>query len=268
MNIQEYSVALMTCFERNKTTAAIARVLDSSQSSASRFLKSISINAEDFKPYIYNMFGNKRLILVIDDSTLIRRYSQETDGTSIMIDQSTKSFTMGIKIVSAGLTDGKFFLPIDLEQWVAEFILKNDYLSKVELAKKIILRVLELGLEINYYALDGLYFAEDLIEFFQENNLDFVIKAKTTTTVVHKNKKMQVQDCPDLHLNSNQNQKKIKAKWRGRKLYFVAVRRTGKHGEKIIYLVSNFKAKSKVYARIYDARWCIESVPQNKEKCD
>lgn len=175
-----------------------------------------------------------------------------------MIDQSTKGFTNGIKIVGAGLTDGKFFIPIDLEQWVAKFIAGDGYLKKTELAQKMILRVLELGLKIRYFVLDGLYFSEDFIKFLNDHNLKFIIKAKTTTCVLYKGQKMQLRNCPDLRLNANQNQKKIKASWGGQDWYFIALRRTGKHGEKIIYLIANFETKSKNYIKAYDSRWCIE----------
>lgn len=258
MNIQKYSVALFTSFERNKTTSAVSRESGESQSNTSRFLKNISLNASNFVSQVKNLFKNKPINLAIDDFVISRRYSKETEGTSSMIDQSTKSFTNGVKIVGAGLTDGKFFIPIDLEQWVAEFILGIDYLKKTELAQRIILRVLELDIRIKYFVLDGLYFAEDFINFLDDKNLKFVIKAKTTTSVIYKGKKMQLRDCPDLRLNNNQNQKKIKATWCGRDWYFIAVRRSGKRGEKIIYLIANFESKSKVYARVYDSRWPIE----------
>lgn len=258
MNIQKYSVALFTSFEKNKTTSAIARETGESQSTTSRFLKKISIEASNFEQHIKSFFGNKPVNLAIDDFVISRRYSQETEGTSSMIDQSTKGFTNGIKIVGAGLTDGKFFLPIDLEQWIAKFIAGKGYLKKSELAQKIILRVLALDLKIRHFVLDGLYFSEDFIKFLNDRNLKFTIKAKTTTCVVYKGKKMQLRNCPDLRLNRNQNQKKIKASWAGQDWHFVAIRRVGKHGEKIIYLITNFDAKSKTYTQAYDSRWCIE----------
>ena len=41
-------------------------------------------------------------------------------------------------------------------------------------------------------------------------------------------------------------------------LYFIAIRRTGKRGTKIIYLIANFNTKARIYAKIYDSRWNIE----------
>jgi len=205
MNIQEYSVALATSLESNKNPAAVAREVGTSQSTSSRFLKKLDLTDRDFIPFVRHMFGSKKLNLVVDDGVISKRYSEEIEGVSSMVDQSTKTFTNGYKIVVAGLTDGKYFLPIAIEQWIAEFI-----------------------------------------------------KAKTTTSVIYKGKKMQLQDCPDLRLNSNQNQKKIVANWNGQKWYFIAVRRSGKRGPRIIYLIANFNTKSRLYAKIYDSRWKIE----------
>jgi len=258
MNIQEYSVADLVSFEKNKNTSAIAREIGVGQSSASRFLKQLKVNASDFLPMIKELFRDKKLTAVFDDTTISKRYSQEVEGTSSMIDQSTKTFTNGYKIVVAGLTDGRFFLPLDLEHWVAEFILGKDYLKKTDLVEHLVSRLLALGIDMQYFVLDGLYFSKRMIDFFDSRALKFVIKAKTTTVVFYKGQTIQLKNCPELRLNSNQSQKKIVAEWHGKKLYFIAVKRSGKRGEKIIYLVANFKAKSKVYARIYDSRWSIE----------
>lgn len=258
MNIQKYSIALFTNYERNKTTTAISREIGTSQSTLSRFLSRVSINSYKFTSHIKNLFSNKSVNLIIDDFVLNRRYSNQTEGTSTMIDQSTKSFTQGIKIIGAGLTDGKFFLPIDLEQWIAQFIAKDNYLKKTELAQKIIIKISQLNINIKHFVLDGLYFSAKFITFLDDHNLKFVIKAKTTTSVIYKGQKIKLKDCSDLRLNCNQNQKKIKAKWAGKEWYFIAIRRTGKHGQKIIYLIANFEAKSKIYNKSYSSRWVIE----------
>lgn len=258
MNIQEYSVALATSLESSKNTSAVAREVGISQSSASRFLRSLNVCEADFVPLVQSMFGKKRLNLVIDDSTISKRYSEEIEGVSSMIDQSTKTFTHGYKLVTAGLTDGEYFLPIALEQWIAEFIMENDYLNITQLAEKLILKILKLNILIECFVMDGLYFSIDFINFLDELGLKFLIKAKTTTAVFYKGAKVQLQNCKNLRLNSNQSQKKIKAEWHDKTYYFIAVRRTGKHGPTVIYLIANFHVKSKSYARIYNSRWKIE----------
>jgi hypothetical protein len=258
MNIQKYSISLLLSFERNKTTSAVSRESGESQSTSSRFLKSLSVTALDFVSQIKNLFGNNPINLVTDDFVISRRYSRETEGTSSMVDQSTKGFTNGIKIVASGLTDGRLFLPIDFAQWVAQFIMGKDYLTTTQVAEKLVTRILELSITIRYFVFDGLYFSENFIQFLDGKNLKFIIKAKTTTSVIYKGQKMQLRNCHDLRLNNNQNQKKIKAIWCGKEWYFIAIRRTGKHGEKVIYLIANFEAKSKIYRKAYDSRWTIE----------
>lgn len=258
MNIQEYSVALATSLESNKNPSAVAREVGTSQSTSSRFLRKIDLNDRDFIPLVRQIFGKKKLNFVVDDGCISKRYSEEMEGVSSMVDQSTKTFTNGYKIVAAGLTDGEYFLPIAIEQWIAEFIMQDDYLKVTQLAEKLILRVLELGIPIEYFVMDGLYFSIEFIKFLNNLKLKFIMKAKTTTSVLYKGQKMQLQDCPALMLNSNQNQKKILAEWNGELWYFIAVKRSGKRGPKIIYLIANFKTKSKNYAKIYDSRWKIE----------
>lgn len=258
MNIQNYSISLLTSFEKNKNTSAVARESCESQSTASRFLEKLNLSASNFMSNVANLFGKKPLICAIDDFVISRRYANVTEGISSMKDQSTKTFTNGISIVAAGLVYGKYFLPIDLEQWIAEFIIGSSYLKKHELALKIISRLIELKINIKCFVLDGLYFSKIFMKSLCIMQQKFVIKAKTTTSVVYKGKKMQLQNCPDLRLNTNQYQKKIYAEWSGQMWHFIAIRRTGKHGEKIIYLAANFEAKSKIYRKIYDSRWPVE----------
>ena len=258
MNIQEYSVALATSFESNKNSSAMAREIGVHQSTTSRFLKELDFHDRDFVPLVHHIFGNKKLDVVMDDGTISRRYSKEVEGTSSMVDQSTKTFTNGCKVVVCGLTDGNYFLPIAIEQWIAEFIAGSTYLTMTQLAEKLILRILELGISIAHFVMDGLYFSKDFIQFLHDKKLKFVIKAKTTTSVVYKDQKMQLKNCKDLRLNSNQNQKKVIAEWNGQMWYFIAVRRSGKHGEKIIYLIASFNTKARIYVKIYDSRWNIE----------
>lgn len=258
MNIQEYSVALTTSLEKTKNSSAVAREVDINQSSASRFLKKMDLNDTNFIPLVETVFSEKKLTLVIDDGTISKRYSQEIEGTSSMIDQSTKTFTTGYKIIVAGLTDGKYFLPIAIEHWIAEFIAQDGYLTVVKLAEKLILKILDLEVIIEHFVMDGLYFSKEFVQFLHLKRLKFVIKAKTTTSVIYKGQKMQLHACKDLRLNRNQNQKKIVAEWNGQMWYFIAVRRSGKRGEKVIYLIANFNAKAKIYAKIYDSRWNIE----------
>lgn len=258
MNIQEYSVALGTSSASKKNPTVIARELGVSQSTISRFVSELDLNEKDFAPMIKKLFGDKKLNLIIDDTTTNRRYSTEVEGISSMVDQSTKTFTNGYKIVTCGLTDDKYFVPIALEHWVAEFIMKDGYLSITKLAENLIKRVISLGISISSAIFDGLYFATEFINFLENTQLKFLIKAKTTTSVEYKGEQMQLRNCKDLRLNSNQRAKKILAKWHGQLYYFIAVRRSGKRGEKIIYLISNFKTKSHIYVKMYDSRWKIE----------
>ena len=258
MNIQKYSLALLTSFDKHKNSTAVARELGINQSRIARFLD----QQDNLQPVTLELarqiFGQKKLSCVTDDFGLRRFFSTATEGTSTILDQSTKSFTMGTKVVAAGLTDGKKFVPLDLEHWVAEFIAGDAYLTKPQLAEKLVLRILQLGFNIDCWVFDGLYFTENFLKFLDDLGLRFVIKAKNTALIEFNGQPVTLKTCSRLRLNSNQSTKKIKAPWRGREWFFCAVRRSGKHGPKVIYLIANFWTKSKRYAQIYDGRWNIE----------
>jgi hypothetical protein len=261
MNIHEYSVACITSLESNKNSSAIAREASVSQSTASRFLQAVDFNAINFLDYLKPLFGRvngKKLNFVGDETIVPRRYSAETEGTSSMIDHSTKTFTNGYRIVVGGLTDGKMFLPLDFEQWIAQFILGSCYRTMTEIMKVIISKLLELGIEIDTFIMDGSYFSRDFMTWLREKGLKFIIKAKTTTSVLFNGKMVKLKHCKELRLNRYQNAKTILAEWNGQLWHFTAVRQEGKRGSKIIYLIASFNAKPKIYAKTYNLRWTIE----------
>jgi len=259
MNTEKYSISILTSFSKVKSTTDIAEESNVSQSKASRFLKNLNNSALNFKTKIKLLFGNSALNFIIDDFVISKRYANNTEGLSILKDQSTKTYTKGTSIVAGGLGNGKYFLPLDLQHWIAKWILgEESYKSKIELAKLLISKAKSSNLNIQYHVLDGLYFSQLFLEWLQEEKLKFVIKAKTTTVVEYKGKKYQLKNCPGLRLNSNQSHKKIAAYWHGKMYYFIAIKRSGKHGEKIIYLVANFCTKTLLYRKIYDSRWSIE----------
>ena len=258
MNVHEFSIATITSNERKKTPSAISREIGVSQSTVSRLLKGLSTSSPDFISTAKNFFGNRPVNFAVDDFGSARRYSENTEGVSSIKDHSTKTFMKGITVVAGGLTDGTYFIPVDFEHWVAEFIMKDQFLTKPQLAMKLAQKMIDSGFNIRHFVYDGLYFKQEFIEFLDDKNVKFVMKAKTTTSVKYKNKQMQLRDCPDLRLNDNQNCKKIRAMWKNRFWYFIALRRSGKHGEKVIYLIANFCVKTKIYGQTYDSRWTIE----------
>lgn len=260
MNVHKYSVAILTTNESIKTPTAISNEIGMSQSSGSRFLNRSIESVQNTIAKILRFFKDKFLNFVIDDLVVSRRYAdpKHTEAISSMKDTSTKTFTNGVCVVIGGVTDGKFFLPISLELWVCEEIMGLQYAKKSDLAERMIEKILTFGLNIKYFVLDGLYFSERFINFLDDKKLKFIIKAKTTTLVELDGERIQLQNCPALHLNSNQNHKKIVAKWCKKEWFFIAIKRSGKRGEKIMYLIANFDVTTKTYSKIYDSRWKIE----------
>jgi hypothetical protein len=257
MNIQEYSIAAITTLG-SINPSTIAKEIGVHQTTTSRFLQKTDFKEINIEQTANRLFGKKNLVVVIDEFVASRRYAENTEGTSSMIDPATKTFTNGYKVVTSGLTDGKLFIPFDFGQWIAKFILGDVYKKITDIAKNLILKILNSSLNIKHFVMDGLYFAKEFMDWLCEQNVNFVIKAKTTTSVLYKGEKTQLQHCKSLKLNSNQTAKTIMAEWNGKLWYFTAVQRSGKHGPKIIYLISNFKTKSKKYKKLYNSRWVIE----------
>ena len=131
MNVHEFSVAMLITNENIKTPTVIAKEAGKSQSSGSRLLTGLSVTSLNFVQAVKEFFGNKAINFATDDSCISRRYSQNTEAVSSMKDQLTKTFTTGTSVLIGGFTDGTYFIPVDLEQWVTEFIMKETYLNHI-----------------------------------------------------------------------------------------------------------------------------------------
>lgn len=258
MKLSDYSYSIIASNEKNKTSSAIAREINLNQSSISRFLKNVDISSIDLKKTIIDVFGNKKINVIIDDTIINKNHSKETEGVSIIYDNSNKAFSKGICITTVGLTDGKYFLPIDLEQWIAKDLAGEKYLTKIQIAMKLILKIIDLKLNINCFIFDGLYFSKNFLNFLNFNNLKFLIKCRNTTVIETNNGKTNLKNCKDLKLNSNQKYKKVLAKFMEKNFYFIKSKRENKNSENVIFLIANFKTKAKEYTKIYSYRWTIE----------
>jgi hypothetical protein len=258
MNVQEYSVALISTSGSQKTPNSIANEIGVSQSTVSRFLSSeLDIN-QNLIEEARQFYGNKKVDLIVDDTSVSRRHSRFVEGVSTIIDQTTKSFAKGYKIITAGLTDGRSFMPIIIDQLIPKELSEGEHLSLIQVTKNLILKIIKLNFSIQTYLFDGLFFSDEFVCFLNQLKLGFIMKAKTTTKFLFQGKFVQARNCPALRLNSNQSAKKTVASWNGNNFHFVAVHRTGKHGTMVIYLISNTPMKSKRYAKLYGYRWKIE----------
>lgn len=258
MNIQEYSLALISTSGSQKTPNNIANEMGVSQSTVSRFLNSeININ-QSLIEEARQFYRNKKVDLIVDDTTVSRRHSRFVEGVSTIIDQTTKSFAKGYKIITAGLTDGRSFMPIIIDQLIPKELSEGLHLSLIKVTQDLILKIIKLNFNIQTYLFDGLFFSDEFVCFLNKLKLSFIMKAKTTTKFLLQDKFVQARNCPALRLNSNQSAKKTVASWNGTNFHFVAVHRTGKHGAMVIYLISNVAMKSKQYAKLYGYRWKIE----------
>lgn len=258
MNVQEYSVALITVSGSQKNPTNIAREAGVDQSTVSRFLNRDLRLDQKLIDEARQFYGNKKVELIVDDTTVSRRHSRCVEGISVIIDQTTKSFAKGYKIITAGLTDGKSFMPLIMNQLIPKELSDGKHLTLIQATQKMILNILKLKFNIHTYLFDGLFFSEEFVCFLNQLKLRFIMKAKTTTRFLFQGHFMQARNCAALNLNGNQSAKKIAAEWNGTSFYFIAVRRTSKRGESVIYLISNTPMKSKRYAKLYGYRWKIE----------
>lgn len=244
-----------------KTCEALGRHNGQSGDKMLRIIKTAGIDIEKLIFVAHKLFRGKRIYLVIDDTLLSKEFSSIIEGTSDNFDSSTRSTYRSLCSVVLMLTDGKSAIPITHEFWTSkEFLNDGTYATKIEIAKKLIKRVLDLT-KIDLVIMDGLYASSELIEWMISLDIYFEMRFHANRKILPEGEKAEfkIKEYFDYIRPRKMRYHTIKGTWKGLSLYFTAVKRTTKKGTIIIiYQVSNYKTKPKNHARIYGFRWNIE----------
>ncbi len=159
-------------------------------------------------------------------------------------------------------SNGKITIPIGFEWWISkEYIEKENYRKKIEIAQGLILKYKDLILH-DYMLFDGLYSSISMLNFLETNKIKYIIR-------MPKNRKVessdgiceQLKNHPSFKFKKNQKYKTVKVEFYGVKYYITVQKLKDKNGKvKIVFLVSNMKLKAKSYVKAYKMRWNIEKM--------
>jgi hypothetical protein len=196
---------------------------------------------------------------VLDDGSILKQYAKDIEGLSLIRDGATGMVANGLATVVIGWSDGDGFLPLDHVFWFAEALVGTAaYKTKQQLAQELILRFKSL-IKKHGISLDGLYATQDMIRFFNEHEIAFVMKMHANRVIEHQGVKKQLKNHAALRLYRNKRDKTIEANWHCLQL-FITVEKMQNKDRSVAYryLMSNTQRPTKEYLSIYWLRWIIE----------
>lgn len=251
----------------SKNCSSMAQEVNCSSKKLYKFYEDASSNSEIIKSSLIKKVdkharNSRRKVLIIDPSSLAKRFAKKTESLAYDFDVIIKKTAQCLSFVAAAWTNGKITIPLDLLFWRNEkSIGPENYKKKSELAMDLVLRLKGL-VEFDYVALDGAFASLFMIDFFTTKNINFIMRMPRNRVIIIKNgMKAQLQNHPALKLVRNERCKTILACYKGHWCYFTAHKRKIKKGSaKVVFIISNMNIPPKEQALAYGIRWEVEKI--------
>lgn len=254
-----YPLSLLLSTSR-KTAESLSKTSNVSGDTLLRILDKNAISPETLATVAVAFFGTDRLHVVIDDTIIQKMYSALIEGSGDNYDPSKHQYYRSLCTVVAMVSNGWYALPVTHEFWINKDILKNEYKTKVQIAKEL-LEHLQMFICIDTVIMDGLYATQEMITWLNEKGIRYEMRFHSNRMVQrHKDDTpIKVRDHQSLKLSDTKKVKTVRFFWKGILVYITAVKRINKKGIcSIVYQISNAKLSAQRHLRMYEYRWNIE----------
>ena len=208
----------------------------------------------------------ERSWLVIDDTALAKHFAKVLEGLGFVYDSNESDTVKGYKIVVLCWTNQIVTIPLAFAFWLPEELSIKPFKTKLELAIDL---VNEYKSKVDYYGilLDGLYASEDMMSFFEENNIIYYMKLPRNRKVKSNPHSIsfKIGDNLAFRLKGNTRSKLFTAYF-GKKVRYITAQKRKKGDYETVYIVSNEKVESAEAILIYAIRWSIKSSSEQQNK--
>jgi hypothetical protein len=256
----EYSLLLIASIGK-KSFTELGKIIQKSSDTIRRLLNPPTKNFALLHTIAAKIFSKRKaLVLSIDDTLLRKIYSSVMEGSCKFFDTKMGRTITAYKALIAGLTDGKYFIPIHSAFLYSKEVVPNAKELKNALVKSIIQNT------INYFSnhiitvsVDGAFATKDLFRWAVENAVRIEARMHSNRKVLYKNQFTKINEIKDLQPKGRHMARTIQVMWHGISLYLTAQRRIDKHGEEsIVYQASTYEAKPSEHVDNYKKRWPVE----------
>jgi hypothetical protein len=197
--------------------------------------------------------------LVIDFTFAIKKFMNSDDKVTYDYDGVSKRSQKGLSIGVAAWSNNKITIPVDIEYWLRKKDSGERYIKKADIVIALIL-ALKNVIPFETILLDGAFISEQLLKFFEQENLKYCIRIPSNRVVTSSDGiSAKIRDHKALKLTKNQKYKSMPASYKGLKTNIVAQKRKGKNNTKeIVFIATNEDVLPKKCVETYAKRWVIE----------
>lgn len=262
-NITSYPFLTILINAGKRSFENMGRFVKKSGDTIGRILRPGQESLDASKKIAQQVFANKKQILIVIDETTIKKiYSQLMEGTSWLFDTKIGRCINAYKLIVASITDGKFTVPIG-----AAFTFGKEFYDNPSQAQEVTVQFfikmasdLFPGKKI-IATLDGAFATVKYLKWAIENNIATEVRMHSNRMVEYKGKKKKLREIKELRPKGRQMARTVQVIWQGLSLYITAVRRIDKHGEEtIVFQASTYKATPSEHAKNYKWRWGTEKL--------
>jgi hypothetical protein len=256
----DYSLLLIMSIGK-KSFTALGKIIKKSSDTVRRLLNPPAENFALMHVIATEIFKNKKMLVLSIDDTLLRKiYSNAMEGTCRFFDTKMGKMITAYKALIAGLTDGKYFIPIHCSFLFSKEVLSNAKELKDELVKNIIVQTIKsFPDKIITVAVDGAFATKKLFSWAIEKKIRLEARMHSNRKVIYKGEIKKISEIEELQPKGRHMARTIHVLWHDIPLYITAERRIDKHGEEsIVYQASTYKAKPSEHVNNYKNRWPIE----------
>ena len=256
----DYSLLLIVSTGK-KSFTALGKIIEKSSDTIRRLVNPSKMNFELLEAVAEDTFKNKKKLVLSLDYTLLRKlYSKSMEGVCEFFDTKMGKMINAYNALIAGLTDGKYFIPIRSGLVFSKKVLSNANELRNEMVKNIIQETIQKFKDkIITVAVDGAFATKEFLLWATVNKVRVEVRMHSNRKVLYKGERIKISEISDLQVKGRHMARTIQVEWHDIVLFITAERRIDKHGEEsIVYLASTYEAKPSEHVRNYDKRWSIE----------
>jgi len=204
-NFKRYISGLLLELKRTNIQTIDAYCIESNYDSLHHFLSNSPWQEEEFNSERIKIMQASRQtkscqkgILVIDD-TSNKKSGKHTEGAQVQYSGSQRGLTNNHTVVTSHYVDDKKDFPINLRPYLpaSEFEEgKNSeqFFSKLELAKTLVIDALVKGVEFGEVTFDGWYLSNDFVEFLENKGLKWISTLPVDRILFYKGEPIRIDE--------------------------------------------------------------------------
>jgi len=195
MQKQKCSLSLYSSFlignQNRYSGVELAKVADGmAHDAVSRWLSKFTFKPQELWNQVKNLVNPKAGYLVVDDTTLDKRYSKENELAKLQYSGDEHGLVNGISLVNLLWTDPKKCVPVDYRIYQKEV----DGKTKNDLFLELLKKALKRGFSPLYVLFDSWYSSLENLKFIRSQKLKFICNLKSNRIVSRHRVQMSLSD--------------------------------------------------------------------------